>query len=307
MFNGLLYLITTFIWGSTWLAIQYQLGSVDPLWSVAYRFFLAALCLFFYCFATSRSIRFDSKQHMGIALQGLLMFCLNYILFYLGSQYFISGLVSLIFASMIVMNIINSRIFLQTPLVKRILCGAVLGISGLVIVFGSQLSALHLAHLPAKQIFIGLALCLAATLSASLGNIVSVKNQRLKLPVLESSVWGMFYGAVFTALLAILSGRHPTFIWTFKYVGSLLYLSFAGTIIAFLAYLNLLRRIGPERAAYTFVLLPVISLSISTWIEGFQWNLPAFVGMILVLWGNYLVLTKTKSKSSITSNDLVSE
>jgi drug/metabolite transporter (DMT)-like permease len=43
--NILLYILTTAIWGSTWLAIQYQLGIVPPVWSVAYRFALASLLL----------------------------------------------------------------------------------------------------------------------------------------------------------------------------------------------------------------------------------------------------------------------
>ncbi len=46
MSNSFLYLITVLIWGSTWIAINYQLGDVAPEASVSYRFLLAAIILF---------------------------------------------------------------------------------------------------------------------------------------------------------------------------------------------------------------------------------------------------------------------
>ena len=37
-----LYLATVLIWGSTWIAITFQLGTVDATVSIAHRFMLAA-------------------------------------------------------------------------------------------------------------------------------------------------------------------------------------------------------------------------------------------------------------------------
>lgn len=304
-YNFFLYIILTFVWGSTWLAIQYQLGVVYPLWSVVYRFFLAAVLMLIFCFLTRKNMRFTLKQHGSMALQGFLLFALNYALFYLGSQYFISGIVSIIFASIIIMNLLNSRIFLKTSFVSRVVIGCLLGIVGLILVFNSQLTSSFFVHESYKQIFTGLILCLTATLSASFGNVVSVQNQQQKLPILQSSAIGMAYGAIFVAVLAIVMGKYPTFDWSIKYIGSLLYLSLAGTIVGFGAYLYLLSRIGPERVAYIFVLLPVVSLTLSTWLEGFHWTLSTMGGVILILIGNALVLSKIATPQKIELNEKI--
>lgn len=300
LINYLLYTATALIWGSTWLAIQFQLGTVSPLWSVSYRFAMAALILLVFCVITGRKLRFTAEQHGAMALQGLLLFSLNYVLYYIGSQYFISGLVSIIFASIIIMNIINGRIFFKTPLVARVIVGAMLGLLGLVIVFGSQFELLDWDQGGASLVW-GAGICLSATLCASFGNMVSVRSQKLKLPVLQSNALGMAYGTVFVTLLAIGLGEQPTFDWSFKYVGSLFYLSFVGTVLAFGAYLNLLGRIGPERASYTFVLIPVVSLTLSTLFEGFQWTLSTVAGAVLVLIGNVLVLKKKPLKNEVNT------
>jgi drug/metabolite transporter (DMT)-like permease len=274
MTNYLLYLITAFIWGSTWLAIKFQLGVVHPTWSVAYRFAIAAILLIIYCVLTEHKMRFTRREHMVMALQGLFMFSLNYIFYYIGSQYFMSGLVAVIFASIIIMNIVNTRIFFGTPLVARVIIGALLGLVGLGIVFSSQLKTLNIEQMGWTYFATGLGICTLGTFIASLGNMVSVYNQKLKLPILQSNAFGMLYGSVFVAVVALVMGYPATFDTSFNYVSSLLYLVIFGSILAFGCYLKLLGRIGAERAAYAFVLLPVIALGLSTAFENFNWTIP---------------------------------
>jgi drug/metabolite transporter (DMT)-like permease len=297
MTNFLLYLATAFIWGSTWLAIKFQLGTVHPTWSVAYRFALAAILLFLFCLFTEQKLRFTRQQHLAMALQGLFLFSLNYIFYYIGSQYFISGLVAVIFASIIIMNIINTRIFFGTPLVARVITGALIGLAGLTVVFSSQFKTLNFAEMGWTYFATGLGICALGTFIASLGNMVSVYNQKLKLPILQSNAFGMAYGAIFVTIIALIMGYPATFDSSFNYVSSLLYLTVFGSIVAFGTYLQLLGRIGADRAAYAFVLLPVIALALSTAFEGFNWTMFTCAGIGLVLFGNYLVLTRKKTRS----------
>ena len=79
MTPGVLFAIATAIWGSTWLAIKFQLGVVDPAVSVAYRFALASLMLALWCAATGRSLGFPPRAHGWFAAQGATFFGLNYI------------------------------------------------------------------------------------------------------------------------------------------------------------------------------------------------------------------------------------
>ena len=240
MINTLfLFLITSLIWGSTWYAIQFQLDSVSPLWSIVYRFSIASFLLIAFCIIRKHTLKFELKSHIGMATQGLLLFCLNYIFFYFGSHYLISGTVAVLSASIQIINIINSRIIFKSPLKLSVIFSAIIGISGLAIVFISQMSKIYPHHaINHTQQLIGLVLCMIATFIASLGNMASAYNQQQKLPILQSNAYGMLYGALFTMIIAVLSWQKPTMSWTLPYISSLLYLAIFGSIIAFGSYLN---------------------------------------------------------------------
>lgn len=294
MTNLLLYFATSFIWGSTWLAIQYQIGIVTPAWSVTYRFGIAAICLFIYCLATRQDLKFNKKQHLWIALQGFLLFSANYILYYVASEYFISGILAVIFATISIMNIFNGKIFFKNSISFKVLIGAIIGLSGLTCIFWSQLGGVKVAGNHITEALIGLGIAVSATYCASLGNMVSSHNQRKKIPILQTNAIGMAYGALFALIIALINHEPPTFVWSFNYVASLLYLSIFGSILAFGCYLKLLGRIGADRAAYAFVFIPVIALGLSTLFENFHWGLPTLFGIMLVLFGNVLVLQKDR-------------
>ena len=75
------------------------------------------------------------------------------------------------------------------------------------------------------------------------------------------------------------------------------------TLLAFAVYLTLLGRIGAARAGYATVIFPIIALLISTVTEGYQWTVLSLVGLILVLVGNYFVLSRSKaSKQQAPTN-----
>ena len=288
MHNASLYLITVFIWGSTWLAIKYQLGVVSPELSVAYRFGLAAVILIVFSLVRRLPLRFNIKSHGFFALQGLFLFSLNYILVYLAEGYMTSGLVAIIFSLIIVFNVLFGTIFLGNPIRKQVMVGAVLGLAGLALVFWPELSVLSIS----SQKIVGMILALIATVSASLGNVVSARNQKHELPVVQTNAYGMLYGALFMLVLAVIRGAQLEFDTSPSYILSLFYLAIFGSVIAFGSYLTLLGRIGLDRAAYVTVLFPVIALVLSTIFEDLVWGLPQLMGVVLILLGNAVVLTK---------------
>jgi drug/metabolite transporter (DMT)-like permease len=279
-----LFSIATLIWGSTWLAITFQLGSVAAEASVVYRFALAALMLAAWCLATGRSLRFPAAQHAWFASQGALLFGLNYLCVYRAEQHIASGLVAVVFSLIVFLNLVGVRLFFAIPFNRRTVLGAALGVTGVTLLFwrelaGMQTDALH-----------GVLFGLAATVSASGGNLLAVRNQRRGVPLLPGVAWGMTYGAATIAVVAALNG----IVWTFDprpgYVLSLLYLAAFGSVIAFAAYLTLLGRIGAARAGYVGVAVPVVALLLSTVFEHYEWTLPALAGAALCIAGNVLVL-----------------
>ncbi|AYF90852.1 DMT family transporter [Pseudomonas sp. JS3066] len=289
--NLSLYLLTVLIWGTTWIAIKLQMGSVAIPASIAYRFALAAAVLFALLLISRRLQKLDGRAQMICLAQGLCLFCVNFMCFYTASQWIPSGLIAVVFSTATLWNALNARIFFGQRIAPNVLGGGGLGLLGLGLLFWPELS--H--HTASRETFIGLGLALLGTLCFSAGNMLSSLQQKAGLKPLTTNAWGMFYGALMLAAWCLVSGTPFGMEWNTRYVGSLLYLAIPGSVIGFTAYLTLVGRMGPERAAYCTVLFPVVALNISAFVEGYQWTLPALFGLGLVMAGNVLVFRKPKT------------
>lgn len=286
----LLFGLPVLIWGSTWYAITFQLGSVDPLLSVAYRFWISAILLLGFCVITKRSLKFSLNQHARIGLQGALLFGFNYWLVYQSEELINSGLVAIGFSTIIFFNIIFGALILKRKIVFKVLSGALLGLMGTIIIFNSELSNFEMGDDGLK----GILLCILSVAVASLGNITSAKNSELKIPVVQATAYGMAYGSIIMFIIALALGKPITFDTSNEYVFSLIYLIIFGSVIAFSTYLTLISRIGPDKAAYAIVLVPVVAVTISTILEGFEFTVFTALGMLLLLAGNYFALKPKK-------------
>lgn len=282
--------IPVLIWGSTWYVITFQLGTVDPLVSVAYRFLISALILITFCIITKRSLKFTLKEHLRIALQGALLFGFNYWFTYQSEELINSGLVAIGFSTIIFFNIVFGAIFLQIKVAPKVISGAILGLIGTAVIFKDELSKFDMASDGIK----GLILLLLGVSLASLGNIASAKNSKLKIPVVQASAFGMGYGGLIMLIIALILDKTFVFDTSASYLISLSYLIIFGSIIAFVTYLTLISRIGPDKAAYAIVLIPLVAVTISTIFEDFQFTIFTGIGMALLLLGNYLALANRK-------------
>lgn len=270
------------------MAIEFQLGVVEPEVSIVYRYAAASGILFIWCRIKGLDLRFNLISHRWFALMGLLMFCLNYILAYRAQIYITSALSAIAFSAMLWMNIINSRLFFGARVGGRIYFGAFLGIAGIVVLFGPQVDEVSLSD----GVFYGSMLAVIGALMASFGNMASQAAQKAKLPVVQSNAWSMLYGGLMTFMVALVEGREFTFDPSVGYVISLAYLAVFGSVIAFGAYLTLLGRIGAHRAGYASVMFPVVALILSMMFEGLALDMSIISGFALVLTGNLLVLTR---------------
>ena len=298
MSNRFLYVVTVLVWGTTWIGIEFQLGTVAPEVSVFYRYTLAALLLFAWCSWRGLNLRFSPSAHVRFVLLGLLLFGLNYVVTYHAQQYITSALTAICFSTMLWMNIINARIFFGVRAGRKVIAGSMIGIVGIVILFLPQVETLSLSD----ATLYGASLCVIGAFIASLGNMVSQGAQREGLPVIQSNAWGMLYGAIVTGAIAFGQGSAFNFEWSVSYVVSLVYLAIFGSIIAFGTYLKLLGRIGAHKAGYAMVMFPVVALIVSFLFEGLElgWNILS--GIALVLIGNILIL-RMKDAPEIPHDD----
>ena len=283
-----LYLVTILIWGSTWLVITFQLGSVDPIVSVIYRMSLASLVMFALCKVKRIDTAASRGDHVLFMLQGTLTFGINFWLIYLSESYLTSGLIAVIFSLILFFNIVNAKIFLGRPIDKLVIAGGLIGLIGLFLLFFPELSGSSLQ----TDVLIGFLIALTAVLCASLGNMAASKSGLSGYSVWKINAWSTFYGAAALILIAQFTGAEFNFEYTVEYISSLIYLVIFGTILAFGAYLKLMVLIGPERASYGALLIPFVAITLSTIFEGYQWSSVALLGFLLAAFGNYLVLKK---------------
>ena len=276
------------IWGTTWLAITFQLGSVPVEASVAYRFILAAAFLFAYCYARRLPLRFTQSEHAILALLGVLMYSIGYLFVYRAEMHVASGLVAIGYSASPLLAMFGMRIAFGQAMTARMGVGAVLGIVGVALVYWPELE--HAKH--RGNVLLGAAFTAGAVFVTTLGNLVAHRNHERKLHGWATMAWGMGYGGIASLVAALVMGEPLRFDWSPAYLLSLLYLTVFGSILAFAGFLELLGRVGPSRAAYVGVMVPIVALVISSIFEGFNWQALTFAGVAISVAGNVLVLKK---------------
>lgn len=294
MSNPALFLTSASIWGSTWFAITYQLGVVAPEVSVAYRFALASVCLALWSAITGASLRFSRRNHAFLAAFGATLFGLNYVAVYWAEWYVPSGLVAVVFSTIVFMNPIGARFAFGTPVTARTLAAAALGVAGVALLFVPELDAARHGGSAA----LGIAFAFGGTVIATVGNLIAVRNHNVGLPTFPTTAWGMAYGALTAALAATVTGVPWTFDARVGYIASLFYLAVFGSVAAFGAYLTLLKRIGAGPASFVGVATPVIALILSTLLEGYRWTWVAVLGVVLAVVGNWLALIPARKDAA---------
>ena len=289
MNNLFLYIAVVLIWGSTFFGITFQLGVVDPLISLVYRFALAVLLLLLWCRHKGLSLRMERRHHPYLFYQGTCLFAINYWFVYLAEEHITSGIVAVMFTTIIFFNIINGRLLLKRPFEPRVLAGAVVGFLGIALIYYPEVQQLQWGSSAISGLLFGI----GAPMIASLGNMAAARNGLAGLPVVQTNTWSMAYGTLLMLLVALVMGKPFTMEWSFPYLASMSFLVVFGTVIAFGCYLLLIQRIGPERAAYSALLIPLVALGLSTLFEGYQWTLTALIGIGMIMGGNYFALKKT--------------
>lgn len=292
MNNLILFISTLLCWSPTWYLIKFQFGIVDPLISIFYRFLIASAIVFIFLILLKKKLSFNLNQHLWFLLLGMTLFSLNYIFFYLANTYLISGIVTIAFSTILIMNILGERIYFKIKSSNQTLLAAGFGIIGILIIFEKELLNFKVED----KTHIGIILSFIATFWASTGNLIHQKNFKDKIPFVQSIAYGMLYGSIFTLIVAKFRGAELLFDYSFSYITSLLYLAIIGSVVAFYLYLKLLESIGSARAGYMGVVMPIIALIISTIFEGLQWTNNLIFGLPVLIFGCVLILNQ-KSKN----------
>lgn len=280
------FFLVALIWGSTWLVIKDQIGSVPPSWSVTWRFIAAAIGMAAVAMFRRESLRVSDTTLKVAALLGLLQFVMNFQFVYRAEHHLTSGIVAVVFGLLVVPNSLMAWIFLKQPVTRAFLGGSVVAGAGIVLLL---LHEYRMAP-PEGQVLVGIALTTAALFSASSANVLQASRMARGIPMIPMLAWALLFGAILDAAFAWIVEGPPQFDFRPGYIFGVLYLGIIGSVLTFPLYFRLLQRLGAGRGAYNGVLVPVVAMLLSTAFEGYRWSVLALAGSALAMLGLVLAL-----------------
>jgi len=292
------FIIFTAIWGSTWIVIRDQLGTVPPQWSVAYRFFIAAGAMAIAARIKGHSLRLGREAIGPILAIGVTQFCINFNMVYLAERHITSGIVATVFALLLIPNSLLAWAFLgQKPTMRFVWC-SLLAIAGIGLLFWHELQENSAAS---DAVAVGIGLTIIGMLAASSANIIQARERVRQHPLSPLLAWAMLIGALIDTAIAFAVAGPPVFEARAGYWLGLLYLSLFASALAFSLYFPVVRKIGPAKAAYSSAIVPIIAMTFSTWLEGFRWTPLTIAGAVLAIGG--MIGALSRSRTVVASPD----
>ena len=290
--------IFTAIWGSTWIVIRDQLGTVPPQWSVAYRFIIAAAAMALVARWKGESLRLGKGAVLPMLFLGFAQFCVNFNAVYLAERHITSGVVATIFALFLIPSTLLAWAFLGHRPTSRFLWSSLVAIVGIALLFVHEFEQ-HAAR--AGEITLGIGLTLFGMVGAASANVFQAREEIRRFPLFSMIAWSMAAGALMNIAFAFAMTGPPVFDSRPGYLLGLLYLALPASVLTFSLYYPVVRKIGPAKAAYSSVLVPIIAMAFSTALEGYRWTPLAIAGAVLALGG--MVGALSRPRNAITPPD----
>lgn len=286
------FIIFTAVWGSTWIVIRSQLGSVPPQWSVTYRFTVAALAMAVLAAWKGESLRIDPKGLLAAAFLGFTQFCVNFNAVYLAERHITSGVVATVFALLLIPATLMGWAFLGHRPSRRFAWSSLVAVSGIVLLFVHEVREHPAAS---HEIAAGIGLALIGMIGAAVANVAQARPEIRRFPLFALLAWSMAAGALIDGLIAFAMTGAPVFDARPSYWIGVLYLALFASVLTFSLYYPVVRRIGPGKAAYSSVLVPIIAMGFSTWLEDYRWTGLTIAGAMLALGGMAAALGRDRS------------
>jgi drug/metabolite transporter (DMT)-like permease len=294
------FIIFTGVWGSTWIVIRDQIGSVPPQWSVAYRFAIAAIAMALVAKWKGQSLRLDRGGMIAALVLGISQFSVNFNSVYAAERFITSGVVATVFAILLIPNSLLAWAFLDQKPNRRFFAAGLVAVCGVGLLFLNELRSSPVSN---HDIAIGLALTLLGLMGASCANVYQAGKEARRHPLLALLAWSMGIGAIIDTMLAFIIAGPPMAEARIGYWAGVIYLALLGSVLCFALYFPVVRKIGPGKAAYSSVMVPVIAMTLSTLFEGYRWSWLAIGGAVLALGGMLLALAGRRRPTLVTAPD----
>jgi drug/metabolite transporter (DMT)-like permease len=288
--NWQLFWICVLTWGTTWYAITFQVGHVEPEVGVALRFALAGAVVLAICAGNGMQLRFNIRDHALLALQGSFLYGVSYICVYHAERHVVSGLVAVGYSASPLVTGLGAHALFGLRVTARFLLGGVLGLAGVALMFWPEFGRAS----GSGDTALGVLFTVVAVLLSAVGSLAASRNRSRGLPFWPSLGYGMLYGAIVSAIVALLQGQSFALPAVASWWASLLYLALAGSVLTFACFLTLQERIGPGPTGSIGVMTPLLALVVSMVFEAFRPDLLTLTGAALAVGGNLLMLRRAR-------------
>ena len=272
------------IWGSTFLFIRIGNDTVPPAWAATLRLTLAALLL--------NLIRVLRRQPWpkGPAREaalwfGLLNFGASMSLLYWGETRVPSGLTAVVYAIAPLATAVFAWWLGMERLDPRRIAGALIGLAGVGIIFSDSLRS----ALPARPLLA----VLGSVLCASLGSAL-LRRGPPQSPIVVNAV-AATVGLPITLLASFALGESHALPRNPAGIASILYLTVAGSLIAFVVFAWLVQRWPVTRVSFIAVIVPVIALALGALVRHERFSSTALAGSAVVMGGVALGLLPSRA------------
>lgn len=286
------FIIFTLIWGSTWTVIRGQLGTVSPQWSVTYRFLIAAIAMAALAKWRGDNLGIGRKGLATALFLGFTQFCVNFNAVYLAERHITSGVVATVFALLLIPATLLAWAFLGHKPSRRFAWSSLIAVAGIVLLFVHEIRE-HPAH--SSEVAGGITLTLVGMVGAAIANVWQARPGIRRFPLFPLLAWSMAAGALLDGLIAFAMTGAPAFDPRPSYWLGTIYLSLFASVLTFSLYYPVVRKIGPAKASYSSVIVPVIAMGFSTALEGYRWTGLTIAGALLALGGMVLALRRDRS------------
>ena len=286
------FILISLIWGSTWLAIKIGLESITPFYGIAIRFTIASIILFLIMQLRGELLAKDRKSILLYINLSVLSFSFPFALVYWGEQYIASGLASVLFAAYPFVVALSSHLFLSNEkLTVGKIIGIIIGFIGVVIIFWADLNI-------SSSNTLGMVAILLSTVMQGL-SLVIVKRVNHPISPTSLTLGGMIFGIIIIYPIAFIFEDFSSLNFDAAGVGSILYLGTFGSVVTFVVYYWLLKRVEVVYLSLVSFVTPILAVILGAiWLK--ESLLPNIVlGASFVLFGIIIANSKEIFKTII--------
>jgi drug/metabolite transporter (DMT)-like permease len=276
------------------MAIKIGLTDSPPFLSSAFRFLISSAFLLILAYIKKIPFPNTKRDWIQISLPGFFAYFISYALVYWGEQYIDPGLAAILFATMPFFVAIFAHILLVNERLNFVkILSLLIGFLGVIIIFGKSFNN-------ANNNMLGMSCFIVAASSSAFSGVLTKKNLHAINPIMIAGVQ-MFLGTIFLIILAFWVEDLDDFRITLKSISALLYLSFLGSVLAFVIYFWLLKKIEATKLSIIAFVCPVVALVLSYFFMNEKITLNLLLGSFFVLVGIVLLYGFGKQKNGGTN------